>query len=445
MQKRAKTRRSKRPLAHIDTPAKKKLYQNIAEHPQQISAFKELARLLREDAQYKGAIEILIRGLAAHRHDRDLRLHLAKTYAEAGETSRAIAFYKKLLKEKPEDPLPYERIERIFRENGRYEDVIRLYAGIDRKNPLKERSHERIHHLLVEKMRDFRRGAANLLAAIEAFGSSYRRCKDLGRLYSKIGKWDEASRCYSSALGFKKDDADLIALLGWALVESGQYQRAEECFKKISGIFQGSIGLAELLLRLNRLDEAETKLNALTRRHPDNSRIAVGHAELRMKRGDAHGARQLCEEALPRIPSYFGYEQARAHELLAETYKKLGDKEVSRFHREIATALRQGPDTYTSLIRLAEEKIAGHALSEAERVLERVLTLYPHNSRALLDRAEIRLLTGHPEQAISLGEEALRRATPQYKEEQTKAHLLLSRACARLKDRAGSKRNKALA
>lgn len=440
---RKKTRRTP-PPSYIDTPQKRKLHQLIAERPQQVSAFKELARVLRECAQYDGAAAILKRGIAHHPGDRDLLLHLARTCCEAGETKRGVALYRKLMRENPDDPIPYERLDRLFRDLGLHEKAVAIYERIGDASPLKERSHERLHHLLVENLRAFARGVKNLRSAIDSFGPNYRRCKDLGRLYAKLGKWREASESYARAMEFKKDDADLLGLLGWSLVESGELGRAEECFKKIGGSFQGAISLAELYLRLGRLEEAEQQLDALRRRYPDSPRIAIGYAELRLKRNDAGGARRLCEETLPRIPSYFAFEQAHAQEVLAAACTRLGDAKASRLHTALAAAVKKGPDTYTALIALAEKRIAGRNVGEADEILKLVLALYPNNSRALLDRCEIHILKGDNDAAVALGEEALQHASPRYKSEQRRGHLLLARAYLQGGDRKNARRHREL-
>jgi len=432
MPRKAKKSKTAGEPPYIDTPEKKKLYSLITERPRQISNFKQLAALLREAGEYKGAAAILMRGIKRHPEDRDIRMHLAKTYAAAGDNRRAKNLFKKLILERPDDYLAYEKMDRLLRDEGKYREAVELYSGIARRNPLKERSHERIHFLLVEKLKDLRGGAENLRAAIKNFGPSYRRCKDLGRLCAKMGNWRAASRNYTKALELNKDDADLMGLLGWALAESGDHDRAEKCFSRIEKTFQGAVGMIELFLRLDRLDDAEARIKSLKQRYPDNSRIAIGGAELKLKRGDAGAALRLCLEALPRVPSYFAYEQARAHALLSEIYRVLGDKKASVLHGEAAAALKEGPDAYTALITIAEKKIKTRSLDQARALLERILEMYPNNSRALLGCCEIQLLSGHPEMAASLAEEALGKINPLYGEEKRRAKTLLAKVARRM-------------
>ena len=432
-------------LKDIDTPGKRKVYQTITERPQQVSNFKQLAGLMREDKQYASAVAILKEALELHPADSGIQSHLAKTYREAGETERAIELYQQIIHAHPEDAIPYEKLEKICRENEMYDRAVNLYRGIAKGNALKELSYQRIHFLLVEKLRDFEQGVKNLLELIEEFGPDYRRCKDLGRLYVKLGRWREASRSYTRALQFKKDDADLIGSLGWALVESGEFQQAEECFKRIGGSFQGVVSLAELYLRLGRTDDAEAKLDAIAQRYPGNTRIAIGYAELTLKRGDADSALTLCEETLPRVPAYFAFEQAHAHEVLEAAHRSLGREETARYHGELASALKRGPDTYTALITLAEGKIAGRDFPGAEAVLSRILELYPGNTRALINRAEIALLRNEPRTAADIVETAMGSARARYVEETVKGHLLLSQAYSLLGDRKNSRRHQDLA
>ena len=430
---------------NIDTPEKKKLHQLITERPQQVSNFKQLAGLMRQDKQYASAVAILEKGLTLHPGDSALQNHLAKTYHESGNIEKAIELYQQLIQAHPEDIVPYEKVEKICRDNGMYARAVKLYQGIPKGSAIKESSYQRIHFLLVEKLKDLEQGVKNLLDAIEEFGPNYRRCKDLGRLYAKLGKWREASQFYRQALQFKKDDTDLMGLLGWALVESGEFPQAEECFTRVGDSFQGAISLAELYLRLGRTDEARAKLDALAQRYPVNTRIAIGYAELALTRGDADAALTLCEETLPRVPAYFAFEQAHAHEVLEAAHRSLGREETARFHGELASALKRGPDTYTALITLAEGKIAARDLPGAEAVLGKILERYPDNTRALINRGEIALQRKKPRTAVDICEKALESPHTRYVEERIRGHLLLSKAYSLLGDLENSRRHRELA
>lgn len=434
--------RRKSILKGIDTPEKKKLHQLIADHPERVSNYKQLAALMRQDKQYGGAVAVLTKALDLQPGDAAIQSHIAKTYYESGDVEKALDFYQAIIATHPDDPVPYEKVEKICKENEMYERAVKLYQGIPSGSALKDLSHQRIHFLLVEKIRDLKRGIANLVQAIDNFGPSYRRCKDLGRLYTKIGKWSEAARLYEQALQFKKDDDYLMGMLGWALVESGELRRAEGYFKRIDGTFQGAISLAELLLRLGRSNEAKTRLDVLSHRYPGNTRVAIGYAELALTRGDAHAALKLCQEILPRVPAYFSFEQAHAHEVTAAASRTLGNTQSARHHRDMAKALRKGPDTYTALITLAERKIADNDLPTAEAVINRILVLYPDNTRALINRGEIALLKDEPHVATEVGEKALESSRTRYMDEQMRGHLMLSRAYSLLGDRSNSRRHK---
>lgn len=429
----------------IDTQEKKNLYQLIGDRPQQVSNYKRLAKLMRDDSQFESAAQVLKEGLKAHPDDKTIESHLAKTYYEAGDIASALSAYRKLIKKYPEDYVFYEKLEKICRENDMVDEAVKIYKRISKENKLKERSYQRIHYLLVEKLRDFKRGAKNMLDSIEHFGPDYRRCKNLGRLYGKLGDWKKAATFYKKALEFKKDDADLSSLLGWALVDSGRLEEAETYFKRIRHSFQGMTSLSELYLKLGRLEEAEAQIKSVNRLYPGNSRVQLSSAELHLKRGDAEKARDLAEDALKKAPSYFSFEQTRGHAVLESAYGQLGQSDKAAYHGEIARALKKGPDTYTALITLAEGKIEAGEIDSAEAVLNRILSLYAGNTRALIDQGEIQLLRKEPGTAIHFGEAGLRGANLKYREEILKGHLLLERAYALSRDQANSKRHRELA
>jgi predicted Zn-dependent protease len=432
-------------IKDLDTSEKDRTFSLINEHPQRLSQYKLLARLMREDKQYASAVTILKKGLAVAPGNKEIRSHLAKTYYEACEIEQAVTEYKSLIKDHPDDYIPYEKLEKICREHNRIEEAVSIYESINKGNKLRPRSFQRIHFLLVEKLQDYKRGVKNLRAAIKELGPDYRRCKNIGRLYAKLGDWKNAAHYYKMALDFKSDDADLIGLLGWALVDCGKLEEAERYFTKIRGSFQGMLSLAEVNLKQNKLSVAEKQLAAVSRRYPGNSRVQIGYGELSLRKGEPLKAIELCKDALRRVPSYFAFEQAHAYGVLSQASRLLGHKEDADLYKTIGTALRKGPDTYTALITLAEAHIQKGNLRLADAVLVRILELYGGNTRALINRCAIKLLEGDARTAIHFGEAGLRRVDLKYKDELLKGHRLLTKAYTILddKDKAELHRRKA--
>ena len=87
-----------------------------------------------------------------------------------------------------------------------------------------------------------------------------------------------------------------------------------------------------------------------------------------------------------------------------------------------------GKDTYESLIKLAERLIKEKELASATEVFDRVLELFPHNTRAQIGLGEIYLKERDTEKAIKVCRLALERIRPIYVRERIRAHTVIALA-----------------
>jgi tetratricopeptide (TPR) repeat protein len=176
--------------------------------------------------------------------------------------------------------------------------------------------------------------------------------------------------------------------------------------------------LAELLLQLGRLDEAETLFRTVLSREPDNSRAHMGLAQTAFERDDF----TVCLEHL-RQAKDDPHTRKAAHILLAEVQQRRGDRAAAE------KALREGQDLpddlpwpdplsdavqelvigYLQVITRAASLLHQNQPMEAVPLLQRASEDYPESSWAcvLLGRAWVR--AGNLPAAKKALHEALRR------------------------------------
>jgi tetratricopeptide (TPR) repeat protein len=177
--------------------------------------------------------------------------------------------------------------------------------------------------------------------------------------------------------------------------------------------------LAELLLQLGRMDEAEALFRTVLGREPDNSRAHMGLAQTAFERDDL----TVCLEHL-RQATDDPHTRRAAHVLLAEAHQRRGDRAAAE------KALREGQDLpddlpwpdplsdavqelvvgYLQVITHAASLLQQNQPMEAIPLLQRASEDYPESGWAcvLLGRSWIR--AGNLPAAKKAMHEALRRA-----------------------------------
>lgn len=123
------------------------------------------------------------------------------------------------------------------------------------------------------------RGAAAYDTALEA--------------YSR-GDYREAIRLLETASAARPDSVGIVTLLGWSHYQSGNYERAEESFRRATALDpeaeETRLGLAYASLANDRPATALPLLEELIPRRPRDAELHLALAEARFKRGDNFAA-----------------------------------------------------------------------------------------------------------------------------------------------------------
>ncbi|WP_162831117.1 tetratricopeptide repeat protein [Amycolatopsis ruanii] len=191
-----------------------------------------------------------------------------------------------------------------------------------------------------------------------------RMRKRLARAHLARGEWQIAQEHAadllqaSRARGDRRGEAGALKTLGLVAVERGDLDDAATSFRATAEILRSLgrsrgealalINLSEALVGLGRHEaaieeagRARRLLSTLGRADPYNVARAVavlGHAHLAA--GDLTQARPLLEHALTAFAELGSdHERARAHQLLAQLARRVGDDDQARRHEDLARTL----------------------------------------------------------------------------------------------------------
>lgn len=220
----------------------------------------------------------------------------------------------------------------------------------------------------------------------------------LGRVYNAHQYLDQARRCYEIAQGMDPADAEWPYHLGLVAAERGDVESAIPLLRRVVALrpdyLPALTRLGDLLLAVNRLDEAAAAYAAAAAGAPDAPWGELGLGKVELRRGAAQLALARLEHALDLAPSH-----AETRYLLATVSRDLGHEERAaellrglergvRPERPPDPLLRRVLDQRTDLqanITAANALLAAGRASEAEALYLEVLEYDPAHYDAHYD------------------------------------------------------------
>jgi len=197
-------------------------------------------------------------------------------------------------------------------------------------------------------MRLFREGqrdqaVTGLEHALELYPNYFRALNDLGVIYMKMNKLDDAVRVFERASKIAPRVYHPRLNLGIILTRKGKYREAaallEALHRENQSISEVRVALADVLIALNRLDEAEPHLKtALLDSSLDRAAMGNAHYQLGLlfnKKQRYESAVVELSQALQAIPN-----AARIHLQLGGALLQLGRLDDAQ--RELLSAYRLG-------------------------------------------------------------------------------------------------------
>ncbi|HOO78228.1 MAG TPA: hypothetical protein PLI51_06190 [bacterium] len=420
-----------------DDPRIRNLSREIREHPSRASAYKEMARLLREVERPRSAAAVLRRGLENIPGDLGLLQHLARAQQQAGFHQAAEKTLRNITRAFPDHYLAYEKLERYYVRRGQAHKALAMYRRVEETAAFKEQSLERIVFVCKETS-DVPGTLRALKKLVRGYGVTQGRARDLGRFHFKAGNWRESVRWLKKAFALERPDQELRITLALACARLGKWAEAERQLRTVleekPGAFAGLINLCELKLAAGKTEEARTLIADLDATFPGNSRVNLARGELALAEADPEAARAALEAGIRGTPYFYRWELRRGYGLLARACDRLGQREEAAFARTLTGALDGALDAYQAFMPLAEALIAEHDLDKAGRVLDLLERMFPGNTRAAVARGEILLAKGYPLRAVEAISSGLEKTPEKYARDKIRGYAVLSRAYRALGD-----------
>lgn len=159
----------------------------------------------------------------------------------------------------------------------------------------------------------------------EAFG-------ELGRLYHAYGLAGPAEAAYRNAHALAPEDFRWAYLLGYLLQQEGELEDAAALYGRALSIQETPavlVHLAEILVELGRLEDAETALRRVLSGAPESPSARALLGQVALARDEHSLAVEYLESALAAVPR-----ATRLHYPLALAYRSLGEMEKAQEHLE---------------------------------------------------------------------------------------------------------------
>ena len=412
--------------------------------------------------EYRNAIKATPEAAAAYQR-------LADAAAHADDAPTAVGALLRVAELKPDDPAAQVRAASLYLLAGQFEEARNRATAALNLNQTDAAAHLLLGQALAG-LHDVESGEASLIEAVRLAPRLPEPHVALGSHYWAVGRIDDARAEIEAALALDPNHLDANRALAIFYMATGRQPEAEPFWRRIADAPGGSpFALADYYVAVNRLPEAEALLRGLAVRTAHGTESHLRLAAVQYARGDRQGAYQVLDALLQRKPKTLGalmlqarllaqdgrFDDAlgRARAAIAadvtsseavavegEIYAAKGDHE--RAVRSFQTALKLDPADSLQHLAIAQIRLRqGHhtdALESARRAVEaapdapasrsvlvEALAAAGQGARAEAEAAEsvsrwprsailhaelgaIRWLNGHPEQARSAFEDALR-------------------------------------
>jgi tetratricopeptide (TPR) repeat protein len=382
-------------------------------------------------AQAQEALKIDPNNVDAHRL-------LARIYVrqlgdlDAGATqpenlAKAIEQFQFILKLDPRDTYSALWLARLYRFQNQHDEAEKVLRGILKVEPDNAPALEQLSQLLIDEGRP--QEATELLTRAAGDYASPDVYDLLGDAYLQSKDYAKAEQAYRKAVEDDPDDPGHRHGLAQALMAQDKYAQALEQFKRLTALEPGSwenyLRAAQLYLKLNQLEQAESNLMHAKQLAPENLEILYDEALLYEDEGRFDDAVKVLSDTIAGIKSEPGgnvnaleilykqlgqvyhdqgnYQAAvdsfqelgklspeshkRAEMLIIDTYRD--ERDIDRAIAETKKALDENPKSQDLTIELAVLYGEKSDTVDAMRLLQGLLKGTPTDQQVYLEIAEV--------------------------------------------------------
>lgn len=223
-----------------------------------------------------------------------------------------------------------------------------------------------------------------------------------------------------------------LLVLGSLRIQANRVNDAEQLFKKALEIdpknLDTLLALARLYQQTSRFDEAEGHLRKAITLAPTDPTPRVALMVLYLTQNRNSDAEKVAQEAKSTIP-----DNPIAYRLLADYYIGVNDRDNAI--REMSVMVTKHPRDWQLKRDYVQQLILADKLEEASELTDELMRIQANNVQTLVQRGQILLKRGKPEQAIVPLKDALRINPNNYT-----AHVMAGLALSSVGDMEGAER-----
>lgn len=309
-----------------------------------------------------------------------------------GRVEDAIARYRALLEERPNEVNVLVNLATALKQVGRNEEALTCFRRGLGAEPTRLELWFNLANLLC-KMRQVEEAERSYRRAIELDSDFFQAHLNLANLLRDRERFEEAECEYREAIRIKPDLALASGNLAAMLVRHGRAADAIAVYREALRIVPDSVAslraLARLLYEKRELEDSARLYRAAISREPGHADDLNSLGVVLKELGQGADALKCWEQAARIAPRH-----ADAHNNLGVMYRML--RQSQRAIEHLREALRLGPDDATSAANLSHALLEFGQVSEATEVARTVVEKHPDNADghlmlgfALVQRAQI--------------------------------------------------------
>lgn len=318
--------------------------------------------------------------LAADPKNYEARFKLAKIYHDLGDLPRSEEMLKSLLADNPSDLTIKLRLGTLYLEQGNLADAGKQLNDVIAKGgdtPEAKQAEQLLANVRSTAERSSPQALPNndrialYRSLVQNNPNDHKAWLDLGQMYARLGRQQEAADALEKAVRLKPDDAQAQALLGGVYDEMGKFDQAEAALdkaleresdpgqkKKLAE--QIAMVLAKKSYNAGELEVADKEFSQIVALNPDNF---VAHFFLGLidaRNGNADEAERQYKEVLRIVP---GHSLARLN--LAAIHEQNGHEEdaVDEYKAVMISGVPGLADTARDRLEQLMKRIGGLSLN----------------------------------------------------------------------------------
>lgn len=303
----------------------------------------EAAAKKMADGDSEGALALLEEALAKTPEDHELLFSKGVALRKLGRTDEALAAWDATLSKEPDFFGALHAKGAVYVEREAWDQAIEMLQAAASAKPDYADAHYNLALAILGQGGP--EAVPKAQKALETASSLDAEDLDvallLADLYIKQNRLDDAKPVLEAAAGRAPQDARIQAALGRLALKAGDGAAALVAFDKALAVSSEDagyqLGQAQALLRLNRSEEAEAKLAALSERAPESAVVWLEWGTALAKQGKLKPALEKMDEALRRGPHLISA-QVRRVGLLSDLGRCKDAKAAMRQLREATDA-----------------------------------------------------------------------------------------------------------